>query len=410
MPVASAFGRLAALLDDLAPPVGVELRDLHLGEPKFDFSRQQLGLLADASGWHAYPPLGGTAELRRAYGEWLDRHFHVGGLLDSGRIEAEPSPGSKQAIATVLQIAVRAKREAGFEPVVVLPNPFYPTYAQATAQACAQAAWYEATLSHRTVERVEDAACAAGKGLAAIVVCSPASPAGHAFSATELDRLLALAQRSEMPLLVDESYIDLHCGSPPPGMLSRLLTVGARPDSLVTFHTLSKRSCAGGLRSGFIVGDPAWISRYADFNRTCGVSLSHPACRVSARLWEDEAHVASLRRGIDANWNIADEVLAGVPGYSRALTGFFLWLPVADDERLARRLWSTFGVRVMPGSYLGVADTMRHHPGAGHLRVALVHPPEAMRDALLRVREAIESEEPTVATALRGHEPRELER
>jgi aspartate/methionine/tyrosine aminotransferase len=81
-------------------------------------------------------------------------------------------------------------------------------------------------------------------------------------------------------------------------------------DGLVLLHTLSKRSCAGGLRCGQIAGDPAWVARYAEFNRGCGVSTSWPACEAAAALWADESHVEILRDQVQCNWDIADELLS----------------------------------------------------------------------------------------------------
>lgn len=388
---ASAFVRLCELLRDEHPPHGVLAIDLHLGEPRFDCSRSWLSSLGAEHGWSSYPPLGGTARLRQAYGAWLGRHFGVAAMLADGRLSTEPTPGSKQAIAALVDLVVRHRRErSGVKPVVVLPNPFYPTFVQAACHAGADIAWYDAT-GPALAGRVAAAAANAGARLAAIVLCHPASPSGDCLDAASLAALHGTARCHDVPLLVDECYIDVHDGTPPGGMLQAMREASHEADGLVVFHTLSKRSCAGGLRCGQVSGDPAWIARYAEFNRGCGVSPSWPICEAAAALWEDESHVLGLRHQVQRNWDIADDLLGGLPGYRRAVAGFFLWLPVEDDLRAARLLWSQCGLRVMPGTFLGMEDAAGRNPGARHVRVALVHPPALMHEALMRLRDFCES-------------------
>lgn len=388
----SAFVRLADLLRDAPPPRGVQVLDLHLGEPRFECARPWLASLGGDPGWQSYPPLGGTPRLRQAYDAWLDRHFGVGPMIAEGRMATEPTPGTKQAVATLIDLAVRRQRErSGRSPVVVLPNPFYPTYVQAARHAAADISWYEAMASDLPA-RVAAAAASAEGGLSAIVLCHPASPRGDCLDAGALTAILHTARAYDVPLLVDECYVDIHDGTPPAGMLKVLRERRFSADGLVVLHTLSKRSCAGGLRCGQLAGDPAWVARYAEFNRGCGVSPSWPACEAAAALWTDESHVESLREQVQCNWDVADELLSGLPGYRRSATGFFLWLPVADDRRAARELWSGHGVRTMPGTFLGAADAAGRNPGSGYLRAALVHPPDVMREALTRLRGSCESE------------------
>ena len=65
--------------------------------------------------------------------------------------------------------------------------------------------------------------------------------------------------------------------------------------------------------------------------------------------------------------------------------GFFLWLQVGDSEAAARRLWAEAGLRVLPGAYMGRVDAQGRHPGQSYIRVALVHEPETIAEALTRL-------------------------
>ena len=85
---------------------------------------------------------------------------------------------------------------------------------------------------------------------------------------------------------------------------------------------------------------------------------------------------------------LADRIFAGVPGYEGPKAGFFLWLPVADGEAAALKLWQETGIRVLPGAYLA-RDDGQGNPGKGFIRVAMVTPIDELEDALRRLRNCL---------------------
>ncbi|MBC3208215.1 aminotransferase class I/II-fold pyridoxal phosphate-dependent enzyme [Pseudomonas sp. SWRI111] len=381
----NAFARLHGLLDGLPPAPGLPVIALHLGESRLGDPTPLLAPLSELKEWTRYPPLAATTQLREAYSHWLQRRFGIAASLGSS-IAIEPTPGTKQAIATCIALAVSRARARGVAaPVVVLPNPFYPTYVAATEAAGAQALFYD--LSDGQLEANLAAQLAlAGDSAAALVLCNPGNPLGNILAADTLAAISRRAHQAQASLLVDECYTDLawHCA--PPGYLSLVEAGTVAPCPYVVLHSLSKRSAAPGLRSGFIAGDPQSVAAYAGFNRACGVSLAWPTCAASAALWQDDVHVQQQQQALQRNWDMADDCLAQVPGYQRAAAGFFLWLAVADGEATARRLWTEQGLQVMPGRYLCHADSNVSNPGNGFVRLALVHQPSVMRDALLRLK------------------------
>jgi N-succinyldiaminopimelate aminotransferase len=384
-----AFARLRQLVRDLPAPPGLEPIQLQLGEARLGTPPPELAQLGAAEGWTRYPQLGGSAELRAAYSGWLDRRFGAGPALASGRVAIEPTPGSKQALAVAIALAV-ARVRGGGEPAVVMPTPFYPAYRVGAAAAGARAVHYRLT-GEGDAAAVAAAVPAAGGPVAAVVVCNPGSPRGEILPPETLRQVGRIAAAAGAVLVVDECYTDSYTARRPPGYLS--VADQAVPGPFLVLHSLSKRSAAPGLRSGFLAGDPASVAGYADYNRECGVSSPQPVCAAAAALWSDDGHVARLRAALGRNWDLADELLAGLPGYRRADAGFFLWLPVPDDEVWARRLWRDHGLLAMPGRYLSAPDQDGVDPGIGHLRIALVHDPDRMREALTRLRHAAQVEE-----------------
>ncbi|MEU5427058.1 aminotransferase class I/II-fold pyridoxal phosphate-dependent enzyme [Streptomyces olivoreticuli] len=389
-PLAGAFARLRALQHGIPTPPGLDPVQLHLGEARLGGGGPDTALLADADGWSGYPRLGGTDELRGAYQGWLARRFGVREGPADGRVAVEPTPGSKQAVAVAVARAVARVRPEGGPAAVVMPNPFYPTYHAAALAAGARPVFYRADGDTAAgVEAAVAAAAAAGVPVAAVVVCSPGNPHGEVLPEDALRAVARTAAAAGALLVVDECYTDLWLGRPPTGFLSLVERGAVEPGRFLVLHSLSKRSGAPGLRSGFAAGDPATVADYAHYNRACGVSTPAPVCAAAAALWRDENHVRRARRALARNWELAGELLAAVPGYRRAPAGFFLWLPVDDDEATARRLWRDHALSVMPGRYLAAEEPEGGNPGAGHLRIALVHPEPVMRTALDRLRDAM---------------------
>jgi|GEM_PF-548258 len=413
----SAFSRLRGLLDGLDPAPGLEPVELHLGDYRGETPAAPFDALGDVAGWCRYPPLEGTAAQRAAYLGWLERGFGQGRDLPAS-IAVEPTPGSKQAVAAAIMLAAGAARQRGDGvPRVVLPNPFYPTYLGATEAAGAEPVFYAVGGASATgtsaaggsavgisaagvspgrsagtgrdddplgaVAGVAAALDRAGGRAAAVVVCNPGNPRGEILPVPALRAIWRLATAAGATLVVDECYTDLGLRAAPPGFVT--VAGAAEGGPFLVLHSLSKRSGAPGLRSGFVVGDAATVAGYAAFNRSCGVSSPLPVCAAAAGLWSDDGHVERRRDALRRVWDVADELVGDLPGYRRAAAGFFLWLPVADDEDAARRLWQDAALRAMPGRYLAVEDG-GVNPGAGHLRLALVHEEKVMARALERLR------------------------
>ena len=94
------------------------------------------------------------------------------------------------------------------------------------------------------------------------------------------------------------------------------------------------------------------------------------------------------RKLYHAKYDIADQIMAPVQGYQPPEAGFFLWLPVDDDEAAAFKLWTEAGVRVLPGSYLARGKP-GENPGEGFIRVAMVAPKDDMQRALIKLRDCL---------------------
>jgi N-succinyldiaminopimelate aminotransferase len=201
--------------------------------------------------------------------------------------------------------------------------------------------------------------------------------------------MVTLARRYGFVLAVDECYSEIYDRAPPPGALAAAQADGGGFEQVVVFHSLSKRSSAPGLRSGFVAGDATLIKAFGRLRAYGGAAVPLPILAASTALWQDEAHVEANRSLYRAKFDAADQLLAGFAGYRRPEGGFFLWLKVGDGEAAALHLWRAAGIRVLPGAYLARPGADGVNPGAAYIRVAVVHDVATTRRALSRMAELL---------------------
>ena len=116
-----------------------------------------------------------------------------------------------------------------------------------------------------------------------------------------------------------------------------------------------------------------------------GAAIPGPLMAASAALWRDEPHVENNRTKYRQKFDTADQILKNKFEYYRPMGGFFAWLNVGDGEAAAQKLWSDAGIRVIPGKYLSKKDSSGSSPGDEYIRIALVHDPDLISEALRRL-------------------------
>lgn len=378
------FTRLARLLADVTPSANVQPRVMSVGEPQHPPPAViDETLHANRHLWGKYPPVNGTAELRTAIASWLGRRYGLpAGLIDPDR-HILPATGTREALF-LLALAVVPQAKAGRTPAVLMPNPFYAVYEGAGLLAGADPVFLPATRDTGFLPDLDALEPELLERTALFYLCSPSNPQGAAADRAYLARAIGLARRHGFLLAVDECYAEIWLDRPPVGALE--VAAGLPHDgnplaNLLVFHSLSKRSSAAGLRSGFVAGDPAVIATFSRVRNYSLTGMPLPVCAASAALWNDDAHVADNRALYRAKFEAAESALQGRFGYTRPDGGFFLWLDVGDGEAATRRLWAEGAIRVLPGAYLSRSAPGEPNPGAAFIRVALVQDPETVADA-----------------------------
>lgn len=380
---AYAFPRLRALLDHHAP--GGDVVHMTIGEPKHQFPQWVTDVIVEnAAGFNSYPPNDGSDDLRGAMAGWISNRY---GVAMDPATQIMALNGTREGLYNAA-MALCPETKNGETPAILIPNPFYQVYMVASLSVAAEPVFLSATAATGHLPDYESLPVELLQRTAIAYICSPANPQGAVADRAYWQRLIALAEKHDFCIFADECYSEIYRDAPPLGALTVAQEMGADPERVVLFNSLSKRSNLPGLRSGLIASGPENIKRIKQLRAYSGAPLPGPLQAAAAKVWADEAHVVENRALYVEKYTIADEVFAGLEGYVSPHAGFFLWLPVADGEDAALKLWQQTGVRVLPGAYLaqGSGD---ENPGKGYIRVALVAAPEVTREALIKLRRCL---------------------
>ena len=374
----ATWPRLRALLDGHAR--GRNLIDMAIGEPKHKFPDWVGPTLLEAmAGFNRYPDNNGTLELRKSISNFLNRRYDID--MDVGS-QIMVLNGTREGLFN----AIVALCPTGSK--VLIPNPFYQVYTVAAMAVGAQSVYLPADAEFGFLPDLDALTSAQLNETSAFFLCSPSNPQGAVASVDYWTRLITLAETYDFKIFADECYSEIYRHSPPPGALEVAANMGANPERVVAFHSLSKRSNLPGLRSGFVASGIKNIERIKQLRAYAGCPVPGPIQHVSAQVWADEEHVVANRQQYCDKFEVADHIFAEIQSYQSPEAGFFLWLPVEDDEVATLKLWTKKGVRVLPGSYLGQVAN-EQNPGSGYVRVALVAPKEEMQRGLTNIRDCL---------------------
>jgi N-succinyldiaminopimelate aminotransferase len=385
------FEKLADLKRGLVPPADKPHIALSIGEPQHPtphFIAE--ALLQHLHALSSYPTTKGLPDLRQVIAAWLEKRFR----LDAGAVDPDrhvlPVNGTREALFAFAQAVV----DPADNPVVVMPNPFYQIYEGAAILAAAEPYFLNTTKETDYLPDFDAVPGAVWQRCQLLYVCSPGNPTGAVLPTQQAVRLLELAEKYDFVVAGDECYSELYAdeADAPPSLLQAAWVMGNREfRRCVVFHSLSKRSNAPGLRSGFVAGDGEVLKQFLRYRTYHGCAMALPMQYASLEAWKDETHVRENRRAYRQKFEAVARVLDGVLEMTVPSAGFYLWprTPIADSE-FAARLFEAENVTVLPGSYLsrrfGGID-----PGLNHVRIALVAPLDECVEAAYRIRHFVQN-------------------
>jgi N-succinyldiaminopimelate aminotransferase len=380
------FRQLAELLDGTAPAANVPPVDMSVGEPRHQPPAFLHEIVSrNGTDWNRYPALVGTPEFLAACAAWLIRRYKLPpGMIDAST-QIAPVAGTREGLFSAALLAISPAID-GRKPLALMPNPFYQVYYGASIFAGAEPVFLPATRETGFLPDLAAIDPAILERTQLFYLCSPANPQGAVADLDYLKRAIGLARKYDFLLVVDECYGEIYTtAQPPSGALEAAAALGGSCDNVMVFHTLSKRSSAPGLRSGFAAGSPEAIGLFNRLRSYNCAATPLATLAAATALWQDEAHVDATRALYRAKFAAAERLLAGRFGFYKPAGGFYLWLDVGDGEAATKRLWREAGLKVLPGAYLTRAVAGGINPGQPYIRIALVHDLETTEAALARL-------------------------
>jgi len=367
------FEKLNDLLSDITPNQNLKPLTLTIGEPQMETpSFIQEELCKNAPLLKKYPKSAGEQVLKEAQIEFVKRRFDV--ELENSQII--PTFGTREVLFNLPQFLLFDKKD----PVMAFTNPFYQIYEGAAKASRAKIVHLNLTkensfkaLPSKYKEKLEKSDL--------VIINFPNNPTASSLSLDELCEWVEASCEHGFVLINDECYSEVYTGNPDHSLLEASKKVGnSEFKNILVLNSISKRSSAPGLRSGFVAGDANILKEYMRYRTYVGCAVPLPLQLAAAKAWSDEEHVKKAREVYKRNFELAKEIL----GIEIPNSTFYIWLEVEDDLEFTKLLFEKKNLKVLPGSFLSRGEFKTKH-----VRIALVEDEENTKEALERIKELL---------------------
>ncbi|MFT7859942.1 MAG: succinyldiaminopimelate transaminase [Sulfurimonas sp.] len=370
------FEKLNKLLKNIIPNSNYEPSVLTIGEPQSETPKFiQDALSQNAPLLKKYPKTGGESVLRDAMRAFINSRFNVA-VEDA---ELIPTFGTREVLFNFPQFLLSHKPNS----VMAYTNPFYQIYegaAIATNSKVIHLNLNEKNNFKPVIDEEKLATCDL------VILNFPNNPTSSVLSLKELSEWVELALKHNFVLLNDECYSEIYTDKKIPSLLEASKAVGNDNfKNVLVINSISKRSCAPGLRSGFIAGDKEILKGYMQYRTYVGCASPLPLQYAAAEAWSDEEHVSASRAIYKKNFALAKEIL----GTEIPEATFYIWLKADNALEFTKKLYREYNVKVLPGEFLARENDQGENPGVGYVRIALVEQEEKTKDALNRIKECL---------------------
>lgn len=348
---------------------------LTIGEPQFDTPSNIIKSWQDSAYLlNKYPKSSGEDELKNAQLAFIAKRYGV----NLTHRQIIPTFGTREVLFNFPQFFLFDKKE----PTIAYPNPFYQIYEGAAIASKAKVIHMNLECSNSFTPSLNEKEL---KDIDMLILNSPNNPTGRALDIESLTQWVKKAMEYDFVILSDECYSEIYEYSPPPSIIQASIRANnIRFKNVLALNSLSKRSSAPGLRSGFIAGDEEILSSYNLYRTYLGCALPLPLQKAATIAWLDMCTAESIRHIYAKNLALAREIL-NLTCEDIAPYTFYIWLNVGDDEKFCKFAYERMGVLTLPGSYLG-----RNGQGKEYVRVALVYDNETTAKALYALKNAME--------------------
>ncbi len=390
------FEKLTKLTSQIVANTQLKSISLAIGEPKHptptiikDALKQNIDELSK------YPSTRGTDALRNACTTWIRNRFQLNEKYLDNKKNVLPVNGTREALFSFAQCVI----DPSEKPIVLIPNPFYQIYEGAALLAGAEPVYYDCSVIDGNIPALWDLDDDIWNRCQLLYICTPGNPTGEVAPAETLKKLIEHSTKHQFIIASDECYSEIYSPNniPPNGLLHCAQKIGNETfQNCMAFYSLSKRSNAPGLRSGFVAGSTELIEQFFSYRTYHGCAMSLPTQAASVAAWLDESHVVSNRKQYAEKFDAVLDILQPVLNCQRPDAGFYLWpkLPSKyqlDEIEFCKLLYSKKNVLTLPGSYLA-RSVNGYNPGENRVRLALVAELSECIEAAQRIKELLEEQ------------------
>ena len=314
-------------------------------------------------------------ELKQAVCDYYERRFGVLGITPS---MVQSCNGTQEGVGH-LGLALLDPGDT-----ILVPDPCYPVFEAGAKIADAKLEYYPLVAEHNYLPYVAGIDPEVADRAKYMIVSLPANPVGSVGMPEVYEEIIAFAREHDLLIVHDNAYSDIVFDGEPGGSFLQYpgaLEVG------VEFFSLSKSFNVTGARIGFLVGREDVVSAFAKLRGQIDFGMFFPIQKAAiACLNGPRDEVETQRLKYQERRDALCDGLEGL-GWERpnAHGSMFVWAKLpggrTDSMAFCEELMEKAGVLVTPGASFGPS-------GEGHVRMALVLPPDQIALAVEAIREA----------------------
>lgn len=314
-------------------------------------------------------------ELKQAVCDYHERRFGVSGITPS---MVQSCNGTQEGVGH-LGLALLDPGDT-----ILVPDPCYPVFEAGAKIADAKLEYYPLVAEHNYLPYVAGIDPEVADRAKYMIVSLPANPVGSVGTPEIYEEIIAFAREHDLLIVHDNAYSDIVFDGEPGGSFLQYpgaLEVG------VEFFSLSKSFNVTGARIGFLVGREDVVSAFAKLRGQIDFGMFFPIQKAAiACLNGPRDEVEAQRLKYQERRDALCDGLEGL-GWERpnAHGSMFVWAKLpggrTDSMAFCEELMEKAGVVVTPGASFGPS-------GEGHVRMALVLPPDQIALAVEAIREA----------------------
>lgn len=314
-------------------------------------------------------------ELKQAVCDYYERRFGVSGITPS---MVQSCNGTQEGVGH-LGLALLDPGDT-----ILVPDPCYPVFEAGAKIADAKLEYYPLVAEHNYLPYVAGIDPEVADRAKYMIVSLPANPVGSVGTPEVCEEIIAFAREHDLLIVHDNAYSDIVFDGEPGGSFLQYpgaLEVG------VEFFSLSKSFNVTGARIGFLVGREDVVSAFAKLRGQIDFGMFFPIQKAAiACLNGPRDEVEAQRLKYQERRDALCDGLEGL-GWERpnAHGSMFVWAKLpggrTDSMAFCEELMEKAGVVVTPGASFGPS-------GEGHVRMALVLPPDQIALAVEAIREA----------------------